>query len=231
MVAIVTTTPNKIARWPAAFILAAGIALVVFGGTDFFNSLLRVNADHVLWELRHSQKVDTADMQVSYSDLIQHGHGGEALADSGFVALRRALSETDPAVRAQWMAQAAQETRQGLKLAPAQAGAWARLAWLDNNAGDSKTAAQDIKMSMLSGPVDPPLMIDRLKLALVLRPFFDSDGHELLNRQIRLSWILAPDAIATLATDPANSQLISEALASMTTEDASLFVNAHKSDN
>jgi hypothetical protein len=231
MVAIVTTTPNKIARWPAAFILAAGLALVVFGGTDFLNALLRLNADTVIWELRHFQKVETADMQVSYSELIQHGRGGEALADSGFVALHRALSETDPALRTEWMTNATQETRQGLKLAPAQAGAWARLAWLDYQAGDSKTAAQDIKMSMLSGPVDPPLMIDRLKLALAMRPRLDSDGLDLLNRQIRLSWILAPDAIAALATDPANSLLIRDALANMSNEDTGLFVSAHKSEN
>ncbi|MBK1663173.1 hypothetical protein CKO38_00585 [Rhodospirillum rubrum] len=184
-----------------------------------------------LWDLRAGKPgPDPAILAAAGESLVASARRpprGEVLADGGYLLARAAENTADPARRAALSRAALVATERGLALAPANASAWARLAALRANVGDRDGAAAALRVSFLAGPVVPALTASRLDLALALLPALDGETRVLLDRQIRITWILEPARIARLAEDRRLGRLIGLALDGVSEEDLTLYRRAH----
>jgi hypothetical protein len=84
---------------------------------------------------------------------------------------------------------------QGLALVPAHPKGWALLAEARLNRGDRAGAADALRLSWLTGPVAPDIMLPRLELAMRMRDDFDDSLKAALVRQMQLSWQVDPAAL------------------------------------
>lgn len=93
--------------------------------------------------------------------------------------------------------------------APLQPDLWMWLARLRLERGETAAAWQAVRLSMLSGAVAPTVMLDRLEMALRLRPLMTADDRALLRRQVRLTYILHPMAVRQrMAADAEAAELL-----------------------
>ncbi|WP_313412067.1 hypothetical protein [Rhodospirillum rubrum] len=185
----------------------------------------------VLWDLRAGKPAPESEVLAAAGQSLVASASrlprGEALADGGYLLARAAESAADPARRLALSRSALAATERGLALAPANASAWARLAVLRVGAGDREGAAAALRLSFLAGPVVPALTASRLDLAFALLPALDGETRALLDRQIRITWILEPARIARLAEDRRLGFLIGRALDGVSEEDMILYRRAH----
>ncbi|CAA7615413.1 conserved hypothetical protein [Candidatus Terasakiella magnetica] len=203
---------------PALVAGVVGVVLVAAAAPRVVAALLSLGSQQTVWDVRHELAVEPARLGQGAADLglaAQWFAEGEMETERGYLLLRRAQFGSDPALRDFLYRQARSAIASGLALAPAQPGAWARLAYLRQYEGNAAAAAKAYRMSLLTGAVMPPLMPSRLELGLRLRPDFDAETRELLSRQVRLTWIIAPDAIARLSADSSHGGFIRDALAGL----------------
>jgi hypothetical protein len=147
--------------------------------------------------------------------------------DRGLLLLRQASMAADPQEQAALFTAAEDATVAGLATAPGEPGAWTRLAWLRRRRGDVDGALAALRLSWLSGSFTPALMNSRLEFALSLQAAMDEEMLSLLRRQIRLVWVTSPDFVTMLATRPSVGALVSEALAELSEQDLSRYLELH----
>lgn len=102
--------------------------------------------------------------------------------------------------RAEILLQAERATRQALLREPAEARAWARLAWflhIRQAAAGQPLAA--LRMSLYLAPADRDLVFWRLKMAAGYRAAWDADFEQLLRRQVSLGWRISPTRLVKTA--------------------------------
>lgn len=123
--------------------------------------------------------------------------------------------------------QAIAAVRAGLSRAPGQPHAWAHLATLLERTGDRVGAVDALRLSMLSGAVEPPLMIWRINQGVRLRALLDPDTVSMLRRQIRLTWVIMPEEVAALSKQPEATALVQDSLALLTQEEVDHYIRLH----
>jgi hypothetical protein len=106
----------------------------------------------------------------------------------------------------------AEAVRRGLAEAPADPAAWLDLARLENAEGGPAAMAKALRLSILTGPREPALILPRLELALPAWGSLDPDDRFLVSEQIRLAWSQFPRALAVIgrrldAVDPIRAAL------------------------
>ena len=102
--------------------------------------------------------------------------------------------------RAEMLLQAEQLTRAALSREPADARAWARLAWLlDSRKGPTDQLLAALRMSLYCAPADVHLVFWRLRSAATYRSAWDADLESLLARQVILGWRVSPARLAKVA--------------------------------
>jgi len=95
--------------------------------------------------------------------------------------------------RAEFLLQAEQATRAALLREPADARAWARLAWfLDQRKGQASQLLDALRLSMYFAPADGRLVFWRVQTAAKYRPNWNADFEQLLARQVVLGWRVSP---------------------------------------
>jgi hypothetical protein len=71
------------------------------------------------------------------------------------------------------------------------------------------------------------MMTSRLDLGLRLVSAMDGEMRSLLQRQIRLTWVIAPEAVAKLATQTEAGPLVRSALADLSEGDVAEYLLRH----
>ncbi|KJV09967.1 hypothetical protein VZ95_08080 [Elstera litoralis] len=105
-----------------------------------------------------------------------------------------------------------------------------RLARLRLKEGKRIEAGQALRVALLAGQVIPGAMLPRLRLGLDLYPVLDADTRQLVQRQVRLVWVLSPKEIPPLLTVQAYIPVITEALAAVTPADEQQFRRINQLD-
>jgi hypothetical protein len=102
----------------------------------------------------------------------------------------------------------------GLSRMPVSAEGWFILAVVRRTTpGNEAKAARAIRMSVFTGPHVPVLAVTRLRTMFRLWPQFSDDERQLIYRQVRFAWAVAPDELVELAADAVNDFPIRIALA------------------
>lgn len=102
--------------------------------------------------------------------------------------------------RAEILIQAERATRQALLREPAEARAWARLAWfLHIRQAEASQPLAALRMSLYLAPADKDLVFWRIKMASSYRAAWDADFEQLLTRQVILGWRISPARLAKTA--------------------------------
>ena len=107
---------------------------------------------------------------------------------------------------------------------------WVRLARLRLKEGKPVEAGQALRVALLAGQVVPGAMLPRLRLGLDLYSVLDADTQQLVQRQVRLVWMLSPQEIPRLLTVQAYVPVITAALAAITPSDEEQFRRVNRLD-
>jgi len=187
-----------------AGLLAAGAgALLLLGAVPrLAAAVVSLPARPVLWDLREGMRVPPdrlADAETRLARGAALADSGTVQADRGYLLLNKALALPPGDAGPVLLRQAAAATEAGLALSPVQPAAWARLAWLRSRMGDPAGAERALRLSFLSGPVVPAMTVSRIQFGLDLRPHLGAETQQLLDRQLRLAWVLVPDSMVAMA--------------------------------
>ena len=210
-------------------IMAAG--LLGLGLPRFMAAILAADASNTVWSAHTGGVVP--DAQLKAADVALAGAGlwveeGEATSERGYLLLHRAWEMPRGPERMALLVEAEAMTAAGLARAPSQPGVWLRLAFLRNLRGDTAGAVQALRLSFLAGGFVPSLMKTRLEFALPLLPAMDVEMRSLLQRQVRLAWVVEPDYVAGLGARPELAVLVREALESVSEEEAAAYLQHRK---
>ncbi len=107
---------------------------------------------------------------------------------------------------------------------------WVWLARLRLKEGKRIEAGQALRVALLAGQVVPGAMLPRLRLGLDLYPVLDADTQQLVQRQVRLLWVLSPKDVPPLLTVPAYIPIVTEALVAVTPSDEQQFRRVNRLD-
>ncbi len=193
-------------------------------------ALFALDAQATLWDVHTGVTVPPTDLAAAAAGLAAAGRwvadGGNE-ADRGLLLLRRAIALPSGADRDRLLGEAEAATAAGLGLAPGQPGVWLRLAWLRKSGGDAAGALAALRLSWLAGGFVPTLMMSRLDFALGLLPAMNAEMRSLLRRQLRLTWVVAPDTVTGLSRRSDLAPLVQEALADLSDEEIAHYVRLH----
>lgn len=207
-----------------------GVSLVAAAIPQLIAAFSVLESRDTAWDIRNERPVkpERLDRAAEAMAFARSWFAeGEVETERGYLLLRRAETIADPAKRQALYRQAAEATASGLALAPAQPAPWARLAWLRMQTGDMDGAVKAYRLSLLAGPVVPPMMVSRLELGLNLKPRLDPETLGLLARQVRQTWVLAPDDIARLSADASFGAFIRDALNEISSSQMEDFQRLH----
>lgn len=217
---------------PASALLGVlvGGLLLGLGVPQLAAALSALNADAELQEVRNGNP-SSPQRLARASDALAAANrwdrSGEREAAHAVLMTAQAEAAAPGPDRDRLFADALASARTAVQLAPGQPHAWAHLAALFERGGDRRRAVEALRLSMLSGAVEPALMMWRLEMAFRLRTAMDADTLSLLRRQIRLAWIIMPEQIATLSKRPDAYDLVDESLSLLSEEEMAHYVRLH----
>lgn len=214
-------------------LLAIGLAVVLMGlGVPrLVAAVLAVPGQETATGVRGDDR-PSAEVLAESALALERAHGwvgeGGYDLDRGLVLLRASeLAATDGEAD-RWRAASRDATARGLAASPVRAGGWLRLAFLRRQGGDDPGAARALRLSLLTGPVVPEVTGYRLRMAMALWPHLDRDTRHLVQRQIRLAWVIAPTSLSTLPGDEATTARLGEALSTLSEDDMEHFLRARR---
>lgn len=88
-------------------------------------------------------------------------------------------------------------------------------------------AVAALRMSLLSGPFVPALMVPRTEQGVRLLPSMGAEDVALLRRHIRATWVIAPGFVTGLAVRPEAKAVVEDALKGLTEEELARFRRLH----
>lgn len=217
-------------RSSALLLAAFALAAVTLGAPRLIGELHALAAREMVQATLNGTPTPAADLEAAAAELAvaeRWSGAAEHKLDRGLILLRRALAATDPQERTTLFAAAEHATVAGLMTAPGEPGAWTRLAWLRRQRGDIDGALAALRLSWLSGAFTPVLMESRLEFALSLQSAMNEEMLSLLRRQIRLVWVISPDFVTRLVANGSAGALIGEALAELSEQELSRYLELH----
>jgi hypothetical protein len=176
----------------AAAVLAAGLPGIV-------SNFRRLPVEATVQRVRSGQSVSRADLTDAIPPLESASAlSAAAKADLALVLLTEAAN--DPAGQADpRLKRAAQELQGYLAEVPGDSVTWAALSDAEYLQGLRKEAADSLKMSILTGPWLPSLVLYRCGMGLDLYLVLDEEGRGLLRSQFRNAMERSPAAATKLA--------------------------------
>lgn len=203
-------------RRPAALGAAAlGAILLVLAVPRLIAALIGLEARDVVWDVHGGQAVPAAVLSDAADHIEAAGRwaaDGESAGDRGLLLLEAAKASPVPADGVRLRAEAEAATAEALALAPGQPSLWLRLAHLRHAHGDRQGALAAFRMSVMTGPFVPALMISRTTLGADLLPIMDAETRTLFKRQIRLTWVVAATFVQALSRQADTRQIVAEAM-------------------
>ncbi len=217
---------------PVSALLGAlvGVLLLGLGVPQLAAALSALAADAELREVRSGNPPSPERLARASEALAAANRwdaSGEREAARAVLLTARAEAAPPGPDRDRLLAEALASARTAVQLAPGQPHAWAHLAALFERGGDRKRAVEALRLSMLTGAVEPALMMWRLEMGFRLRTAMDADSLSLLRRQIRLAWVIMPDEVATLSKRPDAYDLVNESLSLLSEEEMAHYVRLH----
>lgn len=213
--------------------LLAGVLTCVMLGLgipQLVGAVSALGAAAVIEDLQRGHTPDAKALTAA-ADSLAHAAAWDrnGVHDTHRGTVLSALAETAPSGPEQQAlyTQAIAAVRAGLSRAPGQPHAWAHLAALLERTGDRIGAADALRLSMLSGAVEPALMLWRIDQGLRLRALLDPDTVSMLRRQIRLTWVITPEEVAALSKRPDAVALVQDSLALLTQEEVDHYIRLH----
>lgn len=195
----------------AILALTVGLFLIYLSTPRMMASILLFPGDHILDSLQNGKEVPIKDMDVliaSREDALQWVSSGEIWGELGLAQSWKAYytGYQSPEGREQ-LSNSIDSFRQGLALAPANTFAWAGLAYsyVMRTGYPVENTTQSLKLSILTSPYQPKLLINRLTLCLKLFTFFDDEGKGLVEKQIKIAAKMDPKELAKIAA--ANNEI------------------------
>lgn len=203
----------------ANLLLAA--ALIVIGAPPAIDAVLRLPSRATVAALERGSAVEQAEIERARTDL----QAAAAVSPGARVNLAFMLmaGEADQAQ----VGRAIDAFKAYLSEAPGDSRAWAGLAQAELRQDRRAEALSALKMSILTGPSLPGLLLWRCAAGIELYPSLDEDGWRLIAGQFRMAVAHVPDrlvrlvrekravvvALALLSRDPYAAQQFSNRLA------------------
>lgn len=182
-------------------------AVILFGAEGTLNSL------------RLGETVPAAarkSLLAKQRTALAWSRSGAPYVDYGFsvmAAQARDVSEGKKTAAKQTIATAERALVTGLSRMPVSAEGWFMLAIARRaTPGNEVKAASAIRMSVFTGPHVPVMATARLRTMFRLWPQFSDDERQLIYRQVRFAWAVAPDEVVEIAVDAVNDWPIRIAL-------------------
>lgn len=204
-------------RLVALPVAIAAAALLTVGVPHTIGVLISARAEPILRLLQDQHLVETDKLRSLIAVLGQAQpwlRGGDARLDAGLaeLVLAEQLPRGDPEA-AQVLDQAIASLRAGLEREPANPYAWSRLAYAEAlKNGWTPLAVSSLRLALITAPYEPPLLWSRLRMAFLAWPKMTSDDRDLVFPQIRYAWQANPQALARLAVDLRQENLVRAAL-------------------
>lgn len=181
--------------------LGLGLALLSGGGPALLAALAARDADPALNQFYAGNILAAPDRDAAIAALNQ--------ADFWQRDARRAI------IRAFLTGGPAEALQSALAGAPGEPSAWFLLARQRLERNDRGGAAAALRLSLLAGAMVPPLMVPRLDMIIALQTDLPPDIASMLARQVRLTWVIAPEAVLIRLNTPGAAELIIPALADL----------------
>jgi len=210
--------------------LCLGGGLLALGVPRLTGAVLALEPRAVLWAVHEGEALPAARLAEAAEGLrraVPWTGEGEQENDRGLLLLRQAEATPAGPERERLFAEAEKATEAGLARSPGHPSAWARLAALRHARGDTAGAVAALRLSMLSGSVVPALMISRLEIAFRLMPALDAETAALVERQIRLAWVIDPEPFTAMLVRPEVADTVRRALADLSDEEIRSFLRLH----
>ncbi|HYD31382.1 MAG TPA: hypothetical protein VEB64_11080 [Azospirillaceae bacterium] len=217
-------------RGAAAVAVVVGGLLLALGIPRLVAAVLALDARPVVWNVYGGATVPGARLTRAAADLAAAGRwvsDGEQDGDRSLLLLRAAEAATTERERSELLSAAEQAVATALAAASGQPSEWVRLAHLRHRRGDTAGAVAALRLSMLSGSFVPALMTSRVEFGLQLLPVLDREMVELLKRQIRQTWVIAPQFVSELGTRPEAGALVRDALAGLSEDEMNNYLRLH----
>ena len=203
--------PLKAEHGPTTPPLEALLIALFASAVLFFAALWLTTEWRTWWRVPLQQQLDqgSAPSLESLQRLYVESHGveqswlsGSHLHYPGLVG--QLLLEGHPlplAERIEIGERSEKATRSALAREPANAQAWARLAWLRHLGYYPVSEILDpLRLSMQMAPAQRGLLLWRLELAAIYQSAWDEEFERLLERQVVYAWRASPRGLVTLAT-------------------------------
>ena len=171
--------------------LIALSAIVIFISSYNFNvALKQLAGNEILNEFQLSEKVpDIKDIKIfieSREATFIPANGRDKQDAALFKILESEVNEVE---KEKLLKQAYSELVKGLAISPSNPYAWLRLSYLEWTLGYSeKDIADSLELSILTGPNEPKILIDRISYAFAIWDSLDDDKKYLINKQIAYIW-------------------------------------------
>lgn len=212
--------------------IVLGALLLGLGLPRLIASVMTLDARAVLGSVRSGEAVTPGELAAAATDIAdaaRWSRDGELESGRGFLLMVLADRVPPGAEQDRLYADAETAIAGALAVAPGQPTPWMHLAWLRERRGDAAGAGAALRLSMLSGAVVPELMTFRLELGLRLLPAMDTETIGLVNRQIRLTWVIAPEFVAALSSRPGLGDLVRNALDGIGEQEMAHYLRLHGS--
>lgn len=233
MAAITANNPRRGVGHLGAVLAALGLGalLVALAAPRLPAAILARDADPVLGSLYAGAALSPDALEAGIAALAaaERWHDFPPFTlRRGLLLARAAEGSGDPKARAVAMGVLGKALAGG----PGEPGAWLQLARLRAANGEGAAARAALRQSILTGALVPPMMLNRLDTAFALLPGAGPDLRALLLRQIRLTWVLDPQALLARIADPRFGPevgpLIITALAELTPSETRHYRQRHR---
>lgn len=200
--------PRRLSRrWVALPALLAGSALLIAVVPRTMASLVSGAGEPIIRRIQNQEEVSTEDLQTV---IDAQNRGQFWVSDADFEAklglahllLAEKLGAQDP-VGSLHLEHARQALRSSLGRSPANPYAWTLLAYAEHLGSGSWTepATSALRMAILTGPHEPPILWSRLRLGLLAWNALSKEDQGMILEQIRYAWAQNPKQLMQIVID------------------------------
>lgn len=197
---------NKLKNIPAALLaLVVGVIILYLAVPRTMAAFLKIPGDPILNNMQMGKEVSPEELEYLTSTrkrALAWLPEGRTWTDMGMAQSLMAYKIGHQSEEGKkLLTESIASLKNGLALAPANPFAWARLGYAELiKAGrPNSSAANALKMSLLTAVYEPRLLVSRLELCLTVWEYLDDEGRDLVAKQVSLATRREPAKLAEIA--------------------------------
>jgi hypothetical protein len=171
-------------------------AIIALGWRSLLADFRRLPVEATVGALQRGEAVEASDIDHAVAVLGRAAATSPAARHDLATAL---LADAEGPEASPRFARAVSEFRSYLAEVPGDSRAWAELAAAELREGAQPEALQALKMSILTAPWMPGLVMSRCAMGIELYPALDAEGRRLLEEEFRVAAERSPLRLAQLA--------------------------------